>query len=73
MELTEARRDFLKLKEVLRRIPSGDFTPAQLGKLFQQYHDKHLIGFKNVEIAVPVLDNLVDLDGDLPMFARLDK
>ena len=73
MELTEARRDFLKLKEVLRLIPEGKFTPQQLGKLFQQYHDKHLIGFKEISATVPVLDNLGDLDGDLPMFARLDR
>jgi hypothetical protein len=39
--MTDQELDFRKLKEVLRRIPNGEFTPAQLGKLMSDYHKKY--------------------------------
>lgn len=50
----ERKKDFQKLKEVLRLIPKGKFTPQQLGTLMEQYAKKHL----NPERHTVTLDDL---------------
>ena len=67
----EQKLDFLKLKEVLKRIPA-EYTPQQLGSLMAQYGKKWLNAPTHIVVSEPV-NKYGDLDGELPMFSRVDK
>ena len=55
--MEERTQDFKKLKEVLKRIPKGEFTPKDLGVLLGQYARKY-------DLAVSV-DRYKDLNQPL--------
>ena len=55
--MEDKQKDFMKLKEVLNRIPKGEYTPKQLGTLFQQYYEKYL--------AKPAVEKTAEKDPEL--------